>query len=111
MKIQLIQLFIWFKNLFSKKGQTENYFSSALKNVRTAAIKKITTRREAKQAVVNYVKWLQTGPKKSNYEIQQLLIRKGLKLDEEGNIITPSLFTQLKLSGVKTNWRKMQFLN
>lgn len=108
---KLKQLFIWFKNLFSKKGLKENYFTSALKNVRAAAIKKVTTRREAKLKVVNYVKFLQTGPKKSNFEIQEILKRKGYKVDENGNVVSPSLYDLLKRAGVRTNWQKMQFLN
>lgn len=111
MKIKLLQLLLWFKNLFSRKGRKENYFTNALKNVRKAAVKKIKSRKEAKQAVVDYVRWLQTGPKKSNYEISELVRRKGLKTDANGNVITPSLFGVLKLSGVRTNWKQMQFLN
>lgn len=111
MKIKLLQLLIWFKNLFSKNGRKDNYFTAALKNVRKAAIKKLTTRREAKKQLMEYFRRIQRGPKKSNYELSQLAHRKGLKVDEEGNVYAPSLAMQMFNSGVKVDWRKMKFLN
>ena len=107
----ILKIAYWFKNLFSKKGRTENYFISALKNVRDAAIEKIKSKKLAKQDVINYVKKVQLGPKKSNYELEQLLKRKGLKRDGDGNIVTESLAGQLSLSGVKVNWKQMSFIN
>jgi len=105
------KILYWFNNLFSKKGRTENYFKSALKNVRKAAIQKIKSKKLAKKDVIAYVKKIQLGPKKSNYELEQLLKRKGLKRDGDGTIITESLAGQLSNSGVKVNWKQMTFLN
>ena len=107
----MLKILYWFKNIFSKKGRTENYFISSLKNVRDAAIKKIKSKKLAKQEVIDYVKKIQLGPKKSNYELEQLLKRKGLQCNADGTIITESLAGQLSLSGVKVNWKQMSFLN
>lgn len=111
MKIKFLQFIYWFKNLFSKNGRKDNYFMAAAKRLRKVAIKKIKSRREAKQAVIDYVRNVQRGPKKSNYELTELCKRKGLELDEDGNVVSPSLFSQLGLAGVRTNWRQMKFLN
>lgn len=109
--MKLHQLIQWFKNLFSRNGRKDNYFTAALKNVKKAAVKKIKSRRAAKQAIIDYIKLIQKGPKKSNYELSRLCKRKGLELDEDGNVIKQSLAGQLGLAGVRTNWRHMKFLN
>jgi len=110
-KIKLIQLFLWFKNQFTKKGRKDNYFTGALKNIRKSAIKKVTSRRKAKQELIEYVRSLQNGPKKSYWEIYQLCKRKGLEVDQEGNVYSLGLFGQLKDAGVKIDWQKMKFIN
>jgi len=110
-KIKIIQLLFWFKNLFSKKGRKDNYFTGALKNIRKSVIKKIKSKRKAKQELIEYVKFLQTGPKKSYWEIYQLCLRKDIKVDKDGNIYSFGLMEDLKASGVKVDWEKMKFLN
>lgn len=110
-KLKAILFLMWFKNLFTKKGRKDNYFNSALKNIRKTGIKKIISRRKAKQELIEYVRGLQRGPKKSHWEIYQLCKRKGLKVDAEGNVNSLGLFGQLKDAGVKIDWQKMKFLN
>ena len=111
LKLQLLLCVIWFKNLFTKKGRKTNYFSGALKNIRKTAIKKFSTKTQAKKELVEYVKSLQRGPKKSYWEIYQLCLRKGIEIDEEGNMYNRGLFGQLKESGVKVDWKTMKFIN
>jgi hypothetical protein len=111
MKHQLLKLLFWFKDLFTKAGRTANYFNSVAGYIKDAAISKLTARRNKKREVIAYVKWLQSGPKKSFFEIEQLLYRKGVQLDNEGNVISKSLAGQLQYLGIKTNFKKMQFIN
>jgi len=110
-KIKLIQLFLWFRNIFTKKGRKDNYFNSALKNIKKAAVKKFKSKRKAKSELIAYVKFLQTGPKKSYWEIYQLCLRKGIEVDKEGNIYNFGLMGDLKDAGVKVDWKRMKFLN
>lgn len=111
LKLKAILFLLWLKNLFTKKGRKDNYFNTALKNIRKTGIKKIMSRRQAKKELIEYVRGLQRGPKKSHWEIYQLCKRKGLKVDAEGNVYSLGLFGQLKDAGVKIDWQKMKFLN
>ena len=110
-KIKIIQLLLWLKNLFTKKGRKDNYFNSAFKNIRKSVVKKLTSKRKAKQQLIEYVRFLQTGPKKSYWEIYQLCIRKDIKVDKEGNIYSFGLMSNLYDAGVKVDWKTMKFIN
>ena len=94
----IYQLYTWAKNLFSKKGRKENLFNTVEKRLKKVAVKKTLTRRDAKKKAIDKVKFFQSGPKKSNYELAQLCNRSGIK-----NILT--------IAGVKVNWPRMKFLN
>lgn len=111
LKIKLLQAFFWLKNLFTKKGRQTNFFASSLKNIKKAATKKFQTKRQAKQELIDYVRSLQHGPKKSHWEIYQLCLRKGIKVDKEGNIYSFGLMGNLKQAGVKVDWQKMKFID
>ena len=91
-------MFIWFINLFTKKGRKQNYFETAERRLRKVALKKTLTRSQTKKKVIDQVKAWQNGPKKSYYELEQLSKHKGLKQD-------------CRDAGVKVNWKKMLFVN
>lgn len=90
----LIQFITWFKNLFTKNGRTANFFIEAAKNLRKVVLSKY----DAKKKAMKQVRHWQTGPKKSNFELQMLAFHTGLMDD-------------LKAAGVKTDWFHMKFLN
>ena len=98
MKKYFFRILLWFINLFSKKGRKENYFNSALKRIKKVARKNVLTRYQAKRKAIKKVRFWQSGPKKSNYELMRLAAVTGL-IDE------------LVTAGVKTDWYKMKFLN
>ena len=94
----LSTLSIWFRNLFTKNGRKENYYTKALNSIKKVAKKNVLTRFNAKRMAIKKVRFWQSGPKKSNYELMQLALHSGLK-------------ASLENSGVKTDWYKMKFLN
>lgn len=110
----LLNILVWFKNLFSKSGRKQNYFNAGLRNIKRSLKpkrKKIATkikdywkrrkfikRFKAKRHAIRQVKFWQSGPKKSNYELMQLANYTGL-------------MKKLIAAGVKTDWYRMKFLN
>jgi len=113
-------------NIFTKEGRKRNYFNSALSNLkkshrnkRSVSLKKsfdnftkkvksyaidlwkrrkIIKRFKAKRFAIKMVKFWQSGPKKSNYELMRLAEVHGVK-------------ERLEKAGVRTNWYQMKFLN